>query len=206
MDDVRVARQHVAAGQPDVLVQLRVEQEAAVVVGAGAVGAEGVYASGMVSVIRCSPSRSGSSLPFGSRGELGWASTSGGCVGWSSAPGSRGPVGRSSPESMQDAANGTTRAAAATASRIASARALHPGGQVIGRPASRCRWVWKTVCPAPGAGVEHEPVVVVALGGSDRGAPCDQLGRGLGVAGGELGGVRVVVARARPARGSAPAG
>ena len=34
--DVRVAGQHVAAGQPGVLVQLRVEQEAAVVVGADA--------------------------------------------------------------------------------------------------------------------------------------------------------------------------
>ena len=28
-------------------------------------------------------------------------------------------------------------------------RAGHPGGHVIALPPSRCRWVWKTVCPAP---------------------------------------------------------
>ncbi len=55
--------------------------------------------------------------------------------------------------------------------------------------------MWKTLCPAPGAGVEDEPVVVVALGGGDRGRRGDQLGGGLGVAGRELGGVGVVVAR-----------
>src|SRR4029077_6318432 len=25
---------------------------------------------------------------------------------------------------------------------------LQPGGQCMGRPPSRCRWTWKTVCPA----------------------------------------------------------
>ena len=24
----------------------------------------------------------------------------------------------------------------------------YPGGQVMSRPASRCRWMWNTVCPA----------------------------------------------------------
>ena len=42
-------------------------------------------------------------------------------------------------------------------------------------------------------GVEDEPVVVVALGGRDGGGRGHQLGRGLRVRGGELGGVRVVL-------------
>jgi hypothetical protein len=24
----------------------------------------------------------------------------------------------------------------------------HPGGHCIGRPASKCKWMWKTLCPA----------------------------------------------------------
>jgi hypothetical protein len=46
-----------------------------------------------------------------------------------------------------------------------------------------------------GAGVEHQAVVVVALGGGDGGRGGDQLGGRLGVAGGERCGAGVVVAR-----------
>ena len=101
----------------------------------------------MVSVIRCSPSRSGSSFPFG-------VAASCCCL----------DLGRLRRLEQRAGVAG----AVALVARVHAGRrerhhqggrgdreqdprnlAVHPGGQVIGRPASRCRWVWKTLCPAP---------------------------------------------------------
>lgn len=59
VDDVGIARQHVGAGQPAVLLQLGIEQEASVVIGPGPVGADGVYAADISNSMRVSPARSG---------------------------------------------------------------------------------------------------------------------------------------------------
>ena len=44
--------------------------------------------------------------------------------------------------------------------RTQACAAAHPGGQVIDRPPSTCRWAWKTVWCAAGAGVEDQPVAL----------------------------------------------
>ena len=190
--DVGVAGQHVGAGEAGVARQLRVEQEAAVVVGADAGRRRG-------RVRLRHPQRHAAARPRAAGTRLGPGC---GVGGWPRSAGRRpasatvGSEGAAAGGPSPAAAGGRARRArqrpararprrAATARR----RAAHPGGQVIagrraraggrGRRSGRAR-----------AGVEHQPVVLVALGGRDRRGRVDQLGGGLRVAGGEVGGVR----------------
>ena len=183
-------------------VEVRVEQEAAVVVGAGAVGRGRRVGLGHRAASSAARRRAaGCGLP-GCRPAA--APRPRACSAGARRAGGRRRGARLVGRGGAAATARPERPAAPTTQD--RPRQAQPGGQVIARPASRCRWVWKTLCPASGAGVEDEPVVVVAPRPRRCRAVVDQLGRGLGVAGGELGGVAEWCAAARRARGWAPAG
>ena len=201
VDDVRVAGQHVGAGEPGVLVQLRVEQEAAVVVGADA-GRRGRACTPRASSawLRRSPSRSG--------GRLAGLRAAAACRG---APlrgvGSRRSVACRSTVVRRSSDAGRRRRArprgAARARRAASRsrRAAHPGGQVIGRPAEQVQVGVEDGLPGAGAGVEDQPVVVVPLGRRDRGRGATRSASAAGSAAASSAAFGVVVAAGRRARG-----
>ena len=150
--DVGVARQHLAAGEPDVLVELGVEEEAAVVVGADPAGRTG----GVVGVhLQRHPlltPAQGDLLAGLHRGELLGGHLGrgrrledvGGLTGTPVLP-------RLQQRDRRRADHGQHRGdqdRQETPAHPAAHPAAHPGGQVRSRPASTCRWVWKTVWPA----------------------------------------------------------
>ena len=152
--DVGVAGEHLAAGEPDVLLQPGVEQEAAVVVGADprrcARGVVGVHlqrhpllatTQGHLLAGRHRCQLLGGDL--GGRGRLedvgGHAGTA---VVAALRQGHRGGADHGQHGHHEDGDE------APAPPRDARPGDAHPGGQVRSRPASTCRWVWNTVCPA----------------------------------------------------------
>ena len=193
-------------------VELRVEQEAAVVVGADAVRRRG-------RVRLRHPSASSAARPSRQRRQLGrrgaasgWASTSGGRGGGRAATRGRRPAAGAGPEPLapqrgqRAARHAAASAAAARAAAPATrARGGHPGGQVIGAAGEQVHVGVEDALADALAGVEDQAVVVVALGGGDRRGRGDQLGGRLGVAGGERRRRSGSGRAARRARASAPA-
>ena len=189
--DLRVAREDVGAGEEGVLLELRVEDEAAVVVGADAVGRG--RRVGLRHRQRHPP------LPRAQRPGLGGRGRGGGrVVTLVAVAGVRG-LARRGPRRGGRLVVGLRRPAAGQqqgggrGQRDQAAPGVHPGGQLIGRPPSRCRWVWKTLWPGLGAGVEDQPVgVAEAVLRGDLGRHPDQLRQRAGVGSRERGGVLVV--------------
>ena len=187
-------------------VEVRVEQEAAVVVGADAVGRRrrvGLAASAASSAARpcAAASASPASAVVGAvrrprrRVVL---DAAGAAVGGPAASASGRCCRRGRSSASASAATGEQRRRGAA----------HPGGQAIDRPPSTCRWAWKTVWCAAGAGVEHQPVALAeTLRLRDRARP--RRTRSTAVSGSpaaSVGGVRRSGCAGPPARGSAPAG
>ena len=152
--DVGVAGKDLGAGEPGVLGEVRVEQEAAVVVGA-------------------LPGRRGRRVRRGHRqvgavlalAELALLDRAGGdgrgvvvrehdLLGVRRVLGRRGPPLRvfgAAPGDHAEPDTGQPDDSRQADPQLGAALldAAHPGGQLIERPASTCRWVWKTLCPAP---------------------------------------------------------
>ena len=143
VDDALGARQHVQAGDEGVLGERGVEQEAAVVVGAGA--------GGRRRGVRRRHRQPGEPLPRAQRRRGRRAGV--GVVGRRDRPGPPRPGPRRRWPGRRRQARPCSRRAAAPPSRArpgrrrrgASRPVPHPGGQVIVRPPSTCRWAWKTV-------------------------------------------------------------
>ena len=154
--DVGVARQHLAAGEPDVLLEPGVQEEAAVVVGAGPAGRTGgvvgVHLQGHPLLAAAQgdllAGLDGRELLGGHLGRGRWLEDVGGLTGTPVLPRlqqrDRHRADHGQHRGDQDRQEPPGRPAA----RPTTHPAAHPGGQVRSRPASTCRWVWKTVWPA----------------------------------------------------------
>ena len=150
--DLRVARQDLGAGQPGVLGQLRVEQEAPVVVGALAGGSRRLVRRGdlqrrpllagaeLAGLHRLGRDRRGvvvrdDDLLAAGRGDR---------------LGPRRVVRVQGDVAAEDAGDSDEQDEGQPQLPRLVQTADHPGGHPVTRPASTCRWAWNTVCPASG--------------------------------------------------------
>ena len=152
--DLGVAGHHLAAGQPHVLVEAGVEQEAAVVVGAVAAGGRGRVLLGHLQAHPLLAAAQRQLLARRQRRELLGDDLGrvdrrehAGRVAVAPVVGAEHGHAGHDPGHGEQAGQGEHDQAAYAGP--AGGHAAHPGGHVIGRPASTCRWVWKTDWPAP---------------------------------------------------------
>ena len=208
MDDVGVAGQHVGAGEPGVLGQLRVEQEAAVVVGAEARGGRRrVRPRHLAASAASRLSRSGLGLVASMRrGVVGSACVGRPVVAVAAVVGGLGRRRRCWSRPARRSGGGSRRRsrrppAVAMAQAGGDARSRgqapdQPGGQVIGPAAEHVQVRVEHRLPDARAGVEDQPVVLETLAPRRRrGASRTRRARASGSAAASSAAFGVVAAR-----------